>query len=105
MPEIHISSSDNNNNHLEREIRKFKRLVDKAGLAAAARNNAYHEKPTAIRKRQHAAAVKRWEKKLRKEKEMLESMMRSRLHRKSRRNPVLPEDLSNTDTELENKAD
>ena len=92
MPEIHISSSDNNN-HLERELRKFKRLVDKSGIPSAARKKQFHVKPTAERKRMAAAARKRWDKKLKKEEESMMNMMRSRLYRKSKKSTVMPEDL------------
>ncbi len=98
MPEIHISSPDNNNSHLEKELRKFKRLCDKAGRPAAVRKKMYHIKPTAQRKRQAASAKKRWEKKLQKEEESIIRMLRSRLYQKSRKTPTLP-----TENNTENK--
>jgi small subunit ribosomal protein S21 len=79
MPEVHISSHDNN---IEKDLRNFKRRVDKAGLPASVRKNMCHIKPTALRKRQAAAAKKRWEKKLQKEKESMTRMLRSKAHMK-----------------------
>jgi small subunit ribosomal protein S21 len=50
-------------------LRRFKRSCEKAGILAKLRQMEFYEKPTTERKRKHAAAVKRWEKKLQKEKE------------------------------------
>ena len=43
----------------ESATRRFKRLVDKAGVLAEAKRRQYHEKASSKRKRLKAAAVKR----------------------------------------------
>jgi small subunit ribosomal protein S21 len=53
-------------------VRRFKRLVDKAGIPSVLRSKEAYEKPTTRRKRQRAAAVKRYAKKLQKQHEALE---------------------------------
>ncbi len=40
-------------------LRRFKRAVEKTGLLTELRAREFYEKPTAERKRKHAAAVKR----------------------------------------------
>ena len=40
-------------------LRRFKRSCEKAGVVAEARAREFYEKPTSIRKRERAAAVKR----------------------------------------------
>ena len=49
-------------------LRRFKRSCEKAGVLAEVRNREFYEKPTTIRKRAKAAAVKRHAKKLEREK-------------------------------------
>jgi len=88
MPEVHISSHDNN---IEKDLRNFKRKVDKAGLPTAVRENMSHTKPTAERKRAKAAAVKRWDKKLKKEREAMVRMIRSRLSKRNKKTNSLVE--------------
>lgn len=44
-------------------LRRFKRSCEKAGVLSEVRRREYYEKPTAVRKRKGAAAVKRWQKK------------------------------------------
>jgi small subunit ribosomal protein S21 len=46
-------------------LRRFKRAVEKTGLLTELRAREFYEKPTAERKRKHAAAVKRRYKRLR----------------------------------------
>ncbi|WP_217126696.1 30S ribosomal protein S21 [Hydrogenophilus thiooxidans] len=46
-------------------IRRFKRLVEKAGILTELRKREFFEKPSEERKRKRAAAVKRYQKKLR----------------------------------------
>jgi small subunit ribosomal protein S21 len=58
-------------------LRRFKRACEKAGIPTKLRQMEYYEKPTAKRKRKRSAAVKRYAKKLMKEKEALE---RERVH-------------------------
>jgi len=48
-------------------LRRFKRSCEKAGVLAEVRRREYYEKPTAVRKRKAAAAVKRHAKKLSRE--------------------------------------
>ncbi len=44
-------------------MRRFKRASEKAGVLAEVHRREYYEKPTQVRKRKAAAAVKRWQKK------------------------------------------
>jgi small subunit ribosomal protein S21 len=48
-------------------LRRFKRSCEKAGVLAEVRRREFYEKPTSIRKRMAAAAVKRHLKKLSRE--------------------------------------
>lgn len=48
-------------------LRRFKRSCEKAGILAEVRRREFYEKPTAVRKRKAAAAVKRHLKKLSRE--------------------------------------
>lgn len=48
-------------------LRRFKRSCEKAGVLAEVRRRESYEKPTAVRKRKAAAAVKRHLKKLQRE--------------------------------------
>lgn len=48
-------------------LRRFKRSCEKAGVLAEVRRREYYEKPTSVRKRMAAAAVKRHLKKLQRE--------------------------------------
>jgi len=45
-------------------LRRFKRACEKAGIIAEVRDREFYEKPTSIRKRKKAAAVKRNAKKV-----------------------------------------
>ena len=45
-------------------LRRFKRSCEKAGVLAEVRRREFYEKPTSIRKRKAAAAVKRHQKKV-----------------------------------------
>jgi small subunit ribosomal protein S21 len=51
-------------------MRRFKRACEKAGVPTKLRQLEYYEKPTAKRKRERAAAIKRYQKKLSKEREL-----------------------------------
>ena len=53
-------------------VRRFKRACEKAGIPSRLRQKERYEKPTTKRKRKRAAAVKRYAKKLQKERENLE---------------------------------
>ena len=64
MPSVKIRE----NEPFDIALRRFKRSCEKAGILAEVRRREYYEKPTAIRKRQAAAAVKRYAKKVQREK-------------------------------------
>ena len=53
--------------NIDRALRRFKRSCEKAGILAEVRRREHYEKPTAVRKRKAAAAVKRHAKKLQRE--------------------------------------
>jgi small subunit ribosomal protein S21 len=55
MPSVKIKE----NEPFEIALRRFKRSCEKAGVVAEARAREFYEKPTSIRKRERAAAVKR----------------------------------------------
>ena len=69
MPTIDIPPESGN---LDSAMRKFKRACEKAGIPTKLRQIEHYEKPTTRRKRKRAAAVKRYAKKLQKEREALE---------------------------------
>ena len=48
-------------------LRRFKRSCEKAGILAEVRSREFYEKPTTVRKRAKAAAIKRHIKKLARE--------------------------------------
>ena len=68
MPIIEVTD----NNSFDIAMRRFKRACEKAGILTKLRQIEYCEKPTSKRKRKQAAAVKRYVKKIQKEKEALE---------------------------------
>lgn len=68
MPIVEIPNS----NAFDSAMRRFKRACEKAGIPTKLRQIEYFEKPTTKRKRKRAAAVKRYAKKLQKEKEALD---------------------------------
>jgi small subunit ribosomal protein S21 len=68
MPSIRIKDNEN----FEVSLRRFKRLCEKASILSDLRRHEYYEKPTWQRKRKKAAAVKRYQKKLFREKMNLE---------------------------------
>ncbi len=63
MPSIKIKE----NEPFDFALRRFKRSCEKAGVLAEVRRREHYEKPTAVRKRKAAAAVKRHAKKLQRE--------------------------------------
>ncbi|MFC1748330.1 30S ribosomal protein S21 [Pseudomonadota bacterium] len=63
------------NEPFEVALRRFKRTCEKAGVLSEIRRREFYEKPTAIRKRKAAAAVKRQHKKV-----MREISQRKRLY-------------------------
>jgi small subunit ribosomal protein S21 len=68
MPTIEI----NERSPFDVGMRRFKRACEKAGIMSKLRQMESYEKPTTERKRKKAAAVKRYQKKLLKEQEILE---------------------------------
>jgi small subunit ribosomal protein S21 len=60
MPQIRVKE----NEPFEIAIRRFKRACEKAGILAEVHRREFYEKPTSIRKRKAAAAVKRHLKKV-----------------------------------------
>jgi len=55
MPAIKVKE----NEPFDYALRRFKRTCEKAGTISEVRRREFYEKPTAIRKRKKAAAVKR----------------------------------------------
>ncbi|MGP1924593.1 MAG: 30S ribosomal protein S21 [Arsenophonus sp. NEOnobi-MAG3] len=71
MPVIKIRE----NEPFEVAVRRFKRSCEKAGILAEVRRREFYEKPTTVRKREKASAVKRYAKKL-----VRENARRTRLY-------------------------
>jgi small subunit ribosomal protein S21 len=71
MPTVRIRE----NEPFEVALRRFKRTCEKAGVLSEIRSREFYEKPTAVRKRKAAAAVKRHLKKV-----FRESVNRQRLY-------------------------
>lgn len=63
MPTVRVKE----NEPFDVALRRFKRSCEKAGVLTEVRRREYYEKPTSVRKRKHAAAVKRHLKKLARE--------------------------------------
>ncbi len=59
MPAVRVKE----NEPFDVALRRFKRSCEKAGVLSEVRRRQAYEKPTAVRKRKHAAAVKRQQKK------------------------------------------
>ena len=55
MPVIKLKETES----FDAGLRRFKRSCDKAGIIAEVRKREFYEKPTSVRKRKAAAAVKR----------------------------------------------
>ena len=55
MPGIKVKDSE----PFDVAIRRFRRICEKAGVLAEVRKREFYEKPTSVRKRKAAAAVKR----------------------------------------------
>ncbi len=55
MPSVKVRE----NEPFDIALRRFKRSCEKAGILAEVRRREFYEKPTAVRKRKKAAAVKR----------------------------------------------
>ena len=63
MPQVKVRD----NEPFDIALRRFKRSCEKAGVLAEVRRREYYEKPTQVRKRKAAAAVKRHMKKISRE--------------------------------------
>ena len=63
MPSVKLKE----NEPFDVALRRFKRSCEKAGILAEVRRREFYEKPTWIRKRKAAAAVKRHAKKVQRE--------------------------------------
>ena len=63
MPHVRVKE----NEPFDVALRRFKRTCEKAGVLSEVRRREYYEKPTSVRKRKAAAAVKRHLKKLQRE--------------------------------------
>ncbi len=63
MPSVKVKE----NEPFDVALRRFKRSCEKAGILAEVRRREHYEKPTSIRKRKKAAAVKRHAKKVSRE--------------------------------------
>ncbi|MCK5880927.1 MAG: 30S ribosomal protein S21 [Sinobacterium sp.] len=63
MPSVKVKDSE----PFDVALRRFKRSCEKAGVLAEVRRREYYEKPTSVRKRKAAAAVKRHLKKVSRE--------------------------------------
>ena len=64
MPAVRVKE----NEPFDIAIRRFKRSCEKAGVLSDIRRREFYEKPTAERKRKKAAAVKRYQKKVSRDK-------------------------------------
>ena len=60
MPSVRVRE----NEPFDVALRRFKRSCEKAGVLSEVRRREFYEKPTSIRKRKMAAAVKRHQKKV-----------------------------------------
>ena len=60
MPSVKLRENES----FEIAVRRFKRACEKAGVLAEVRRREFYEKPTWVRKRKKAAAVKRSLKKM-----------------------------------------
>lgn len=63
MPSVRVKD----NEPFEVALRRFKRSCEKAGILTEVRRREYYEKPTQVRKRKRAAAIKRYQKKMARE--------------------------------------
>jgi small subunit ribosomal protein S21 len=59
MPSVRVRD----NEPFDVALRRFKRACEKAGVLSEVRRREFYEKPTTVRKRKAAAAVKRYQKK------------------------------------------
>ena len=59
MPSVRVKENES----FDVALRRFKRSCEKAGILSEVRRREFYEKPTSVRKRKLAAAVKRHQKK------------------------------------------
>ena len=71
MPSVKVRE----NEPFDIALRRFKRSCEKAGVLSEVRRREFYEKPTSIRKRKMAAAVKRHQQKV-----MRDRLRRTRLY-------------------------
>ncbi len=74
MPAVKVRE----NEPFEVALRRFKRACEKAGVLTEVRRREYYIKPTELRKKKRAAAIKRHLKKLMRERQLLENLRRGR---------------------------
>ncbi len=60
MPSVRVK----NDEPFDLILRRFRRACEKAGIFSEIRRREYYEKPTSVRKRKHAAAIKREKKRM-----------------------------------------
>ena len=70
MPSVKIKD----NEPFDVALRRFKRSCEKAGILSEVRSREAYEKPTSVRKRKAAAAVKRHAKKVQRENRKFQRM-------------------------------
>ncbi|WP_110667173.1 MULTISPECIES: 30S ribosomal protein S21 [Salinicola] len=70
MPSVKVRD----NEPFDVALRRFKRSCEKAGVLSEVRRRETYEKPTSVRKRKAAAAVKRHAKKLQRERKRFERL-------------------------------
>jgi small subunit ribosomal protein S21 len=70
MPSVKLKE----NEPFDIALRRFKRSCEKAGVLSEVRRREFYEKPTAMRKRKLAAAVKRHAKKVQREQRRFERL-------------------------------
>ena len=70
MPAVRVKE----NEPFDVALRRFKRACEKAGVLSEVRRREFYEKPTSVRKRKLAAAVKRHQKKVSRERARLQRM-------------------------------
>lgn len=58
MPSVYVKEGE----PFDFALRRFKRICEKAGVLSESRRRKFYEKPTQVRKRKAAAAVKRHQK-------------------------------------------
>lgn len=70
MPHVRVKE----NEPFDVALRRFKRSCEKAGVLSEVRRREFYEKPTSVRKRKMAAAVKRHQKKVSRDRARLQRL-------------------------------